>query len=116
VGDEAGSAVVDAGGQVHHLVRRVAHLRRVGGGTDGPRLLGFRGATEGEERWGVIFPKVTNLCSKYFRAHAHKFCRFDPDPTIVSVFFTYPLPPPLPLLTDAASSANIRPRPCRRRR
>lgn len=27
MGDEAGGAVVDARGPVHHLVRRVAHLR-----------------------------------------------------------------------------------------
>lgn len=31
VGDEAGSAMVDSGGQMHHLVRRVAHLRGMGG-------------------------------------------------------------------------------------
>lgn len=31
MGDEAGGAVVDAGGPVHHLVRRIAHLRGVGG-------------------------------------------------------------------------------------
>lgn len=31
MGDEAGGAVVDAGGPVHHLVRRVAHIRRMGG-------------------------------------------------------------------------------------
>lgn len=31
MGDEAGSAMVDSGGQMHHLVRRVAHLRGMGG-------------------------------------------------------------------------------------
>lgn len=42
MGDEAGGAVVDARGAVHHLVRHVAHL---GGGGELARVLerGFEG-------------------------------------------------------------------------
>jgi len=45
VGNEAGGAVVDAGGPVHHLVRRVAHLGMgAAGDGDGARALGFGSA------------------------------------------------------------------------
>jgi hypothetical protein len=58
--------VVDAGGPVHHLVRRVAHLHGMGsaGDGDGARALGFGSAIRTKNGAGILTKTLDNPLAK----------------------------------------------------